>query len=128
METVGGGVTRKRCVCSGKGNPVLLSWLDLGRNTSEKEKDPGYPCSWGWKGESYEAGCDPLAPRGPEASREGKRWVQIRRSKLQIGYEMEEAGLERVVGVWGGRESSALKIAVVEEEGWAGDGKRGRQQ
>lgn len=28
--------------------------------------------------------------------------MQIRRSKLQIGYEMEGAGLERVVGVWGG--------------------------
>lgn len=64
LETVGGGVTRKRrCICSGKGNPVLLSWLDLGHYTSEKEKDPGYPYGWGWKGKSYEAGCDPLALR-----------------------------------------------------------------
>lgn len=53
--------------------------------------------------------------------------MQIR-SKLQIGYEMEKVELERVVGVWGGREISALKSALVEEEGWTGDGKRSRQQ
>lgn len=42
LETAGGGVTKKRrCICGGKGNPGLLSWLDLGHNTSEKEKDPG---------------------------------------------------------------------------------------
>lgn len=42
LEAAGGGVTKKRrCICGGKGNPVLLSWLDLGHNTSEKEKDPG---------------------------------------------------------------------------------------
>lgn len=53
----------RRCICRGKGSPILMSWLDLGHNISEREKDPGYSCSWRWKEESYGAGCDLLAPR-----------------------------------------------------------------
>lgn len=37
LETVGGGVTRKRFICSGEGNPFPLSWLDLGPNACVKE-------------------------------------------------------------------------------------------
>lgn len=47
LETVGGGVTRKRrFICSGEGSPFLQSWLDLGPKASVKETDKGYPCSW----------------------------------------------------------------------------------
>lgn len=58
LETVGGGVTRKRrFICSGEGSPFLLSWLDLGPKASVKEKDRGCACSWMEKGQSYDTGC-----------------------------------------------------------------------
>lgn len=38
LETVGGGVTRKRrFICSCEGNPFPLSWLDLGQYLCKRE-------------------------------------------------------------------------------------------